>query len=65
MKLIMLVNYVMLGIFLAESLAEVMHAWQLEIEMTLEKKLYRNYEIDFLSFFSIAEIITKNSIEDI
>ncbi|CAD8206578.1 unnamed protein product [Paramecium octaurelia] len=45
--------------------ADTINNWALELEMSLEKKTYQCYEIDFLTFFSIAEIITKSSISEL
>ncbi|CAD8092690.1 unnamed protein product [Paramecium primaurelia] len=45
--------------------ADTLNNWALELEMSLQKKIYRSYEIDFLTFFSIAEIITKSSMSEL
>lgn len=45
--------------------ADTINNWALEVEMSLEKKIYQCYEIDFLTFFSIAEIITKSSMSEL
>ncbi|CAD8185728.1 unnamed protein product [Paramecium octaurelia] len=44
---------------------DTINNWALELEMSLQKKIYRSYEIDFLTFFSIAEIITKSSMSEL
>ncbi|CAD8119290.1 unnamed protein product [Paramecium sonneborni] len=44
---------------------ETLNNWALELEMSLQKKIYQCYEIDFLTFFSVAEIITKSSISEL
>ncbi|CAK59740.1 unnamed protein product (macronuclear) [Paramecium tetraurelia] len=50
---------------LNDNPADTINNWALELEMSLEKKTYQCYEIDFLTFFSIAEIITKSSISEL
>ncbi|CAD8120440.1 unnamed protein product [Paramecium sonneborni] len=44
---------------------EIINNWALELEMSLQKKIYSSYEIDFLTFLSIAEIITKSSMSEL
>ncbi|CAD8182784.1 unnamed protein product [Paramecium pentaurelia] len=48
-----------------DNLTDTINNWALELEMTLEKKIYQCYEIDFFTFFSIAEIITKSSMSEL
>ncbi|CAD8101654.1 unnamed protein product [Paramecium primaurelia] len=48
-----------------DNLTETINNWALELEMSLEKKIYQCYEIDFFTFFSIAEIITKSSMSEL
>lgn len=48
-----------------DNAADIINNWALELEMSLEKKIYQCYEIDFLTFFSISQIITKCSMFDL